>query len=396
MPYHDDILDILKFVLAMHDSQSLADSLAAVFEQYNDHRTGASRLVYYSLFLMQGEVDFRTITFVANLALPLLALLYVSSLAAEARRYRLWVLVIGLFILCQPRAYGLVLWAMSSFAFYYVCFYAFVTLHLLHRPGLLPFVGALAAATACSFSLASGQLIWVLGLVSLIWQIFALRNRSVAVLPVWLLVSVAVLALYRYQFSSPNTISAMLIYFWQTPCHHIGYFLAIVGSGFGFDHLPISLAIGVAVTSFIIWVTGRDLLDGRLTALHFFTAFMLAAVLVIAMGRAPYSNLDYALVDRYSFASLNILLCALVLWLNRGVEVSVTRQAVLLGLAMTFSLASYRHYTPLMDENRALRTEQFERGMYWVFGHPFHDTASIVRRAIELGIYRPPDSSTSS
>lgn len=396
MPYHDDILDIVKFVLAMHDAESLSDSLAAVFAQYNDHRTGASRLVYYALYLAEGELNFRTITFVANLALPLLATLYALSLEGEAKQQRIWVLVLGLLMLCHPRAYGLVLWAMSSFAFYYVCVYAFITLYLLHRTGVGYFVASLATATACSFTLASGQMIWVFGAISLGWQIMVPGNRSRVVLPVWIITGIAVLALYRFQFSSPNTISAMLTYLWQTPCHHIGYFLAIIGSGFSFDNLPVALGLGVVLVAFYLWVTGRDFLDGNLTSMHFFTAFMLGAVFVIALGRAPYSNLDYALVDRYSFASLNLLLCVVVLGLNRGLVLPVRLQPALLVIALTFNTASYRFYTPLMDENRDLRIEQYSRGMYWVFGHKFHDTASIVRRAIELDIYRPPELPSSS
>ena len=160
MPYHDDILDVLKFVLAMRDAGSLGDQLGALFLQYNDHRTGASRLVYYLLYLLQGEVNFRSISFAANAAIPLLGLMYIASLKDDARSSWAAFALLAALIMCQPRAYGLMLWAMSSFAFYYVCVYALLSMFLLHRSGAGFLFLAILAAWACSFTLASGQVIW--------------------------------------------------------------------------------------------------------------------------------------------------------------------------------------------------------------------------------------------
>ena len=64
----------------------------------------------------------------------------VSSVPAD-----LWRLV--LLLLCHPRAYGLLFWAMSSFAFYFVCVYGFAALYFLSRSGGLNF--SLARAKAC-------------------------------------------------------------------------------------------------------------------------------------------------------------------------------------------------------------------------------------------------------
>lgn len=397
VPFHDDILDILEFVLNMEDAKTLEDQLGALFAQYNDHRTSVSRAVYYGLFQLQGEVNFRTLTFVANLALPLLAFLYAYALTPDdanarrvERRHFSLVLLVAVLVLCQPRAYGLMLWAMSSFAFYYVCVYAFLSLRFLQKASPLRFLLALLFAFASTFTLASGQVIWLLGAIYIAWQVWVMKERSPLDLVIWLVVGVLVLALFRYQFSSVNTISQLLLYFWQMPCHQIGYFLAMVGSGLSFGSLPAALVAGVAIVSFICWIMGRDALDRRLTHLHFFTLFMMAAAFIVALGRAPYSYLDYALTERYSFASLNIMLCLLVLVFNRGLPKFRAFGPIFVVMAIVFSIASYRFYTPLMDERMELRIKQYDKKMYWIFGFPFEQTSGIVNRAIALGIYHPP------
>jgi hypothetical protein len=293
-------------------------------------------------------------------------------------------------LLCHPRAYGLIFWAMSAFAFYFVCVYGFASMHLLARPSPGRLLLAVLLAWACSFTLASGQVVWLTGAGYLGWQIFVLGERPLRDLGLWMLAAVLVLTLFHTGFSSPNTLSALLAFFLQTPIHQIGYFLAILGSAASFGSLPVALAQGVVIMTALAWLCWRDAISRQLGPLHFYLLFVLVGVFSLALGRAPYSNLDYALVPRYSFGSLNVLLCLLVLSLNRASALKVSAQLVLVSVALAFCIASYRMYIPLLDAHLEHRIKHYNKGRYWVIGYPHKKTAGIVKSAVERELYFPP------
>ncbi len=160
-------------------ADSPAGAIEEWFRQYNDHRTNASRLLVYGAYLVQGEVNFRTLTFLANLALPLILLLFYLSVRGE--EYRWVFLLVSALLLLNLRSYTIVLWSQPAFAYYCVIFYAFACLFTLHKVTLPKFVLAAVLCTLATFTYASGQIVWLLGLASLLHQCLVTRRRSLTV-----------------------------------------------------------------------------------------------------------------------------------------------------------------------------------------------------------------------
>jgi hypothetical protein len=284
------------------------------------------------------------------------------------------------------------LWAMSSFAFFYVCVYALSSFYCLGSRSSWSLPVAIACAIAGTFSLASGQTIWFFGALYLAWQVWVSGQRSRLELVVWAVAGLLCLSIFHYQFTTLNTVGFMLGQLWLVPCHILGFFLAIVGSALSFGSMPAALAIGVLLTSGFIVLLIRDSQQKNLGPMHFFAAFLFASALVVALGRAPYSSLDYSLSDRYSFTSLNILLAMLVLVCNRGLLAWRGAAVTLLTAGLVLSAASYSYYTPQADEQVEKRLRQFEKARYRAFGYPHIETRAIVQSAIDHGLYHPPAS----
>ena len=386
IPYHDDIIDVLQFVLQFDAAQNLRDRLQLLLQQYNDHRTAASRLIFYLSYLLTGEISFRRLSLLANLAIPAFVLLYALSVPVRALRWP--GLLLAALILCQPQAYGLLFWSMSAFAFYAVSLYALAALYCIHRGGATGLLPAMLFAVGSNLSLASGQLVWPVGGVLLLWQLLYSGRRPRSHLLAWLLAAAVCLTLYgsgappRYlEMGLPGALG-------DTPLHHSAWYLTALGGSLGFSEVAIALPAGALLLLSTIYLIGRGLTED-FGVLQAFMLFLLGSVALVTLGRAPFTGLDYALAPRYSVASQLLLLSNLLLWLCRWRPSQGLLFAVLVPAALLCA-GKYFFYTPLLVEHLSYRADQFNKGKYEVIGYPLRDTNSIVEEAVRKGIYRPP------
>lgn len=387
IPFADDILDVLRVLLEFLRAADPAAALATLFEQHNDHRTLSSRLLYLLLYRTRGEIDFRTLTMVANLALPVLALLLLRMV--QRREARWPAMVVVALLLFQLRAYGIVLWPMAAFAYFFVHAYAFASLAFLHAvtPGRL-FLAMLAAALA-TFTMASGQLCWLLGGVSLAHQAFVLRRNAPGYLLVWLAAAAAALWLWRLGLETPNTMRGVLAHLAGSPGHHAAYFLTLLGNVFSESSVHIAAAGGGLMLLAVIgssWSHYREA-DIRVELCCWLLILSAAAMM---LGRAPYSELEYALSSRYSFPSTLLLASVWIMLVNRLPVVRWRWFAGAGAVAAVFWASSWWLYAAALQPHTDKRIERFDRGEYWVWGHPMKETNAIVAEAIARGLYRPP------
>ena len=385
VPWQDDILDVLGFLLRFADGGSLAERAAALFAPHTDHRTTTSRIVYLAAWCLQGRVDFRTLTLVSNLSVPILIGLYS---VAMPRGSRLLTLALAALVLCQPRAREFLLWPMSVLAFQGVMLYGFACILALERlaPWRFALAAVLGAAAMCSLS--SGQFVWLAGATSLGFACARREPRAWWYLGCWLVVASAALWLFRADMPARNPLDMLLETALSMPGHHVLYLVTLLGSAFSFGNPGAAAVLGtmaLAITPFLSVVALRR---GH-TTLVVFCWYLLLCMAAIVLGRAPYSVPAYALEGRYSVASLNFSLCLALLALAAW---RPGRRAWYgaLGLAACFSVASYRVFVPLTDVVMRDRVAAFNSGTYRVFGQPTQQVMHIVDEAVRRGLYAPP------
>ena len=387
VPFADDIYDVLQVLTGVVNAPDAGTRFDILYAQHNDHRTLASRLVYALTFLVTGEINFRTLTFLANLALPLLlVLLY---LATPMNKPRSFIILPAALILFQLRAYGITLWSMAAFAYFYVFLYGFASLHFLHEVNPRRFAVACVFATLATFTLASGQTVWLVGLASLLHQVLLRRSVSWRYVLGWIVVAAGILTAWRAGLETPNTLWAMLQQFFITPGHHVLYTLTLLGSAVSENSVPLSAATGalMLVTVLICSVRSCTRQDPRL---ELYCWFIILSVAAMVLGRAHFTTVDYALSSRYSFPSV-LLLAAF--WVTMAARVQFRSRGPLLaacGLAAIYSVSSYALYSEALQPQMEKRVTNFNKGKYWSWPRPMKETNAIVLESVSIGIYNPP------
>jgi hypothetical protein len=395
VPFQDDIYDFLQVVNLADAADGASGVSAELFRQYVDHRTTVSRVWVYAAYLAEGEVNFRTLTILANLMLPLILLLFYLSVRGEKYRW-IWLLVCTLLLL-HLRAESIVLWSQPAFAYYSVFLFAFAGLFALHKVTLPKFVLAAILCTFSAFSYASGQIVWLLGLASLLHQCFISGRRSLLYPAIWLLIAVAVLVLWRTGFMAVNSELGALSLpsqltgapLPQVLARYAGFFLAILGSAFTDTSAWGAGVAGLLVMATLVYISLRFIRheDIRLALCCW---FVVASAAAVTLGRAWWLPPDYVLITRYSFLSV-ILVCTLALLVQTRFKVFQTPAVYLVVmLAAGYWAWAHVHFETTLQENLKGRYREFNNARFTVFGKPEAESTAIVTHAISAGIYQPP------
>ena len=400
IPYQDDIYDFLEYIVLVEASDSPEQALEELYTQYNDHRTSASRLQVYGAYMLEGEVNFRTLTFLSNLALPMILLLL--SLSARGEKHRWTFLLVSALLLLNLRAYDLVLFSQAAFAYYYVFFYAFACLFALHKVNFPKFLLALVLCTLCMYTYASGQVVWLLGAASLLHQCLFAERKPFIYIVVWLLAAVGMLVLWHTGFIDPSSqVPAQAIQNmfpdnlvgasrYQVLMRYFSFFLVILGSAFTTSSTLVAGSIGLAMAASLSFLTVKfyRLEDMRLV---FCCWFVVASAAAVTLGRGKYLAPDYVLETRYSFLSVMLLITLIML---AQVRLARFRSPAILLLAVALSGAywswAHSHFESPFQELVNKRYSEFNSEKFPVFSKPSGQSARVVREAVSAGIYNPP------
>jgi hypothetical protein len=398
IPFQDDIADFLQFIILVENTDSIQTLVEKWFEQYNDHRVGATRLMVYGAYRLEGEVNFHTLTLLANLALPLILMLFYICIREDP--YRWIFLLISTLLLVNLRFYTITFMSQAAFAYYYVFLYAFACVIVLHKvtPGKLV-LGAVLC-TLSSFTLASGQAVWAIGLASLLHQSLLSGRKSLWYPLAWSLAAAAMLVVWRLGFTvgefdiPAEKIRTMLPGYLgdatllQALPRYATFFLAFTGSALiDFSVLWAAVAGGgmLALLVYLSFLSIRQD-DIRLILCCWFAVATLAAVTV---GRALLVAPDAILHARYNFFSVMLLCPLALLTLTRFAVFRTYAVGLVLILALVYSASTWRHSQELLQKELNNLYRAFNLGRYPVVG--FADGAdAIVKEAIALGIYHPP------
>jgi hypothetical protein len=404
VPHHDGIYDFLRFVNAAEDTRSVKDGFLEWFTQYNDHRTNASRLAVYTAYLIEGEVNFHTLTLLANLALPLILLLIYVAVRRE--EYRWIILLVSTFFLLNLRSFTLVLWSQAAFAYYYVFLYGFACLFVLHKVTWPKLLLAAFLCTLSTFSLGSGQLVWLLGLASLIHQWLVTKRRPPTYAAIWLAVAVIMLLVWRIDFfvAKPETIGGIPIdqihdlhpqILFGAPLNLIlsrfaTFFLVSLGSAFTTSSTVVAVSIGLALLSTLLFITFKSYKNDDIR-LVLCCWFVVASAAAITYGRSIVVPPSYVLSSRYSFISV-VLICMLapLVQMRFALFKRTTVTILVVLLAGSSYMWTYSHFEGRLQKLLGQRHAAFNRQHFPVYGFHISEPNEIVRQAIAAGIYKPP------
>ncbi|NND68349.1 MAG: hypothetical protein HKN19_12250 [Halioglobus sp.] len=389
VPYADDVEDVLEFMNAAVQSTGFSNTFNLFFEQFNEHRTGATRLVYWASYALSGEINFRGLIFLTNLALGLVLLMLYVGVRGSAHPALL--LLPAALILFQIRAFMLQFWTMSGYAYMYVLVFGFVAIICLHRVTPARFACATLFAVAAAFTLASGQIAWLVGLLSLAHQAYVRRSASARYLFLWLGLAVVTLVIYRVDYVSSDTFSVMLPDLFRSPLHYIGYFLALLGNAVTGTSVALAVCAGLLVgllTAALLLLRWRE----ENVQLELFALYLVLSIGAMTVGRALLTEVSYALSSRYTIPSI-MLFATVAVMLGRslaGRPAGRVGQGLLVVLALVYTISSHPLYRPDLQRMLQMQVNNFNQGNYWTINLPRETSRAIVEQSIDLGIYKPP------
>ena len=394
VPWQDDIPDYLLFMNLVEAAESTRGAITEWFRQYNDHRTAASRLLVYFAYLAEGEVNFRSLTLLANAALPLILLLFYLNIRHE--KYSGLLLLSTAFILLSLRSWTLVLWSQAAITYYFVFFYAFACLFALHKVTVPKFVLAAIFCTLSSFTYASGQLVWLLGLVSLIHQSRIAGRLSLIYPAIWLIVAAVMLVTWHAGFVSvakqidPSLPGSDLFFGVLLNVDLAGYikfFLVILGSAVTDSNTRLAGASGLGILALLSFITARYYKseDVRLVLCCW---FIVASAAAVSTGRA-FVGTEYILVSRYSFLSVLLASTLILLTLHRFAASRAIALYLVVVMAGTYCVWTYRHFDAPLQKMLEVRYKHFNAEQFWLVFVPASETNAIVGESVARGIYNP-------
>ena len=411
VPHQDDIYDFVQFVSVVENADGTGDGFKALFNRYNDHRTSASRLLVLGVYLTEGELNFHTLTLVADLGLLLILLLFYLTVRKE--KYRWVYLLVSALLLLNFRAFEIILFSQGAFAYYYVCLYAFACIFILHKVSAPKFLLAAVFCTLSSLTLASGQIVWLLGLASLLHQCLVCERRPLLYAAMWLLVATVMLLLWHVGFNEvshevtsdptvnilsegpPITASPLLAGDFVDPSiqqvlmRYAAFFLVILGSAPVYFSVVGAGALGLVILAVLIFVTLKFYKHNDMR-LALYCWFLVAFAAAVTIGRSSFMLPDYVLMSRYSFIS-TLLVCSLALLLQVRFKLVRTPAVLLvLLLAVTYWGSINLHFGRWVHQYMDGRHVQFNNGRFPVILRPARESDGIVNKAISEGIYKPP------
>ena len=242
MPYLDDFTFIVDSINLKTAHLTAGQLLKTIFYPHGEHVIAFARLTAMIDYLLEGELNFRTLFFVGNATL--LGTAWLLYRMARRGGLAVWQTLPIFYLLFQPQYYeNTMTWAICALQHIPALFFAFGTFYLLAQSSGRSFLFSLPLAFLGTFSNGNGLAVLVVGLV-----ITALRRQPKQVI-IWLLFSALCGWLYYYlsQFSAAAPVSGNIAH----PLRVLGGFFLMSGSmGLLFTRSLAGLSmLGIALTA---------------------------------------------------------------------------------------------------------------------------------------------------
>jgi len=386
IPWYDDFPQQFGTIERIEHAQSSAEVL---FFQYNEHKLLTTYIIPFITYRLFGWIDMRTTVYCSAL-LSIWLFFFLNSLRNQ-QPYSLVSVSIA-FLLLVPAGASTV-WAGGSMQYTATVLFGLLSIANLTKKGWGPFIFACLCFFIASFSLISGLLAAMPGVLYLLVNLK--KEQTATRLILFTGFSAIIWTAYFYNFhfigAHPSPFSIF-----QTPIFAIKYYL-LVSTGFLGGLIPVPV---ILVISFLAHVVLIGFLIRYRSALNFnnplwfMWLFIFLNLLTIVAGRVGFLSLEQALSDRYQIYSACFWIFALLILSNsslfpfRALPV-LGLLIVLLNVSTSYSLFSLLSTHKEKLEN-ALQSvlKQASRPDETYFG--VSRARTYIHTGIEKGYYHPP------
>ncbi|TAH08741.1 MAG: hypothetical protein EAZ14_09445 [Runella slithyformis] len=316
VPFFDDF-SYLKYVLDLQSAPNLPEFLRLLESKHNGHGVGLAKFVFWLTTLIEGQLNFRTLTLVGSLMVLGLVVYFGQIIRANQLPFA-YLLPVGLFLF-TPAYYENVFWAAALWQYTASFVMGVLTYYMLAKSTRWTLALAAFFGLLLTYTNGNGLLgMYVGALIPLVQHRY---KRTVG----WLLACVVATAIYYY-----------------------------FPSGFSSENKPVSL-VNILLTVVSFFGSAAYYLRGSMLDVAIFgglCTFVLLGGLLglggIFLAQFWKKNKAESFLRLFSRSSANLSLLALLAWLAlTGLAVAITRTNDTIGTALRYMIYSVMTFAGL-------------------------------------------------
>jgi hypothetical protein len=415
IPFQDDIDGILGALIDLVQADSLSEKFKVAITQDDEHRVFFDRLVTYTLYLFNGNVNLKTHLFIGCLLiLGIFGLLLYSFIKAKLP---LWGFIPVSYLLFQIQYHEGIFWNMIPCQNFAVLFFTMLTSFLVSIQKRWGFVLAFLTAFIVTISSGNGMLAFVPCVFILFYQ------RRWQSLGIWIVWMISCIAFYFKDLVIPAFRPKLSDNLIKYPTIIVADFFAFIGEFFDPGKRfslnvrgTISIFFGIVILLFILFIFKKlfqDFLkkkntqsfDNQNVGIFWIGGiiFIIATAAVFSVARAG-NGFEAVLISRYK---LNMALLMVLVYCSLFNISSVRGRKIIFSIGLFIgvvaNITSYLQHTPTVQNFRKdLITDAFtwENGRNLPTSPIYFSNKKMVDemigKSIEKGYYHFPETVLSS
>jgi tetratricopeptide (TPR) repeat protein len=349
IPFSDDYDDILNFLNSFLNAENGGSKIHLIFATYAYHKLVFLRLVTLLHYFLTGNVNLKILMMIGNLGLIGIWIILAYSSRIKSR----WLYLSPCaFLWFQVQYWESIYMASGSLSFFWGIFFSLASLFFLARMAKNSFMIAVLLVIMACFTFGTGIIVFPVGVFMLAYQ---KRKKD---LWVWMGAMIVSFIAYFSGYMAPAGFPS-IAFFIHNPFKAFIWLFSFIGSSLGhLNMFPyrtssvvdlLSVALGLAILGFFIYLTQKKYYSKNLIIFSFFIFLFLAALLTLR-GRFT-TEVPYA--SRYQVVSILFFILAFMAAMELAKIEKLKRLFPLLLLfAVLFILFSYRNNYPTVVSHK--------------------------------------------
>ncbi|UFH55449.1 hypothetical protein [Spirosoma sp. KNUC1025] len=261
-PFEDDFNSALSFISDYSFSGLSAwGKLKLIFSQYNEHRIVFDRLIFLTDYAWVGQLNFRHLILIGNLAPLLIGYLFMRVVFRSIPMpQKLIYLLPVAFTLFSFQYWDLSTWSMAALQNLYVIPFAMFGLYSLCQPGQKAFVLACGAAVLATYTSGNGLFTFIAGALLLLFM------ASYKRLVLWVGLSAVTIGLYFLNYIRPPYHPDIADSLFNHTGRAISYFFSLIGAMVGPGRPTVAILFGIVSLLITLGLLGYLWYTKRLNA----------------------------------------------------------------------------------------------------------------------------------